>query len=135
MDRLFYFDTSIWLDLLENRGINGPSANQLISSIIIQKDHIFVSDINLNELKRQGYSIIDLQEMLRLFKSPRFQWIHTYRYQTEEARSIAKRRNIPNGDALHAILARDNHLIFISRDQDFEKLKDITMTYFPEDFI
>jgi len=35
-------------------------------------------------------------------------------------------RNVPRGDALHAIIARDHKLILITRDNHFKKLEDIS---------
>ncbi|MBI3026645.1 PIN domain-containing protein [Candidatus Woesearchaeota archaeon] len=45
--------------------------------------------------------------------------------QREEAKKIAEERNVPAGDALHAIIARDNDLILVTRDSHFRKLEDI----------
>lgn len=55
--------------------------------------------------------------------------------QREEAKKIAVERNIPAGDALHAILARDNSLILITRDNHFKHLEDISKHYKPEEII
>ena len=50
-------------------------------------------------------------------------------------KEIAKQRNIPRKDVLHAIIARDNDLQLIATDHHFDKLKDITKTKKPVDFI
>ena len=36
---------------------------------------------------------------------------------------------------IHAILARDNESQLVSRDKDFDRLKDITRAKFPEDLL
>ncbi|MFH1752142.1 MAG: PIN domain-containing protein [archaeon] len=53
--------------------------------------------------------------------------------QLIEAEKIAKRRNLPKGDVLHAILARDNKAVLISRDKHFQELLDIVEVSFPEE--
>ena len=55
--------------------------------------------------------------------------------QRDEARKIAEERNLPSGDVLHAILARDNNFILVTRDKHFRELEDITKHYKPEEFI
>ena len=55
--------------------------------------------------------------------------------QREEAKKIAKERDVPAGDALHAIVARDNDLILVTRDRHFRKLEDISKHYKPEELI
>lgn len=53
--------------------------------------------------------------------------------QAKEAAVICKKRNVPFGDALHAILARDNKSIMVTRDKHYKKLKDIADIQKPED--
>ena len=55
--------------------------------------------------------------------------------QREEAKKIAEEREVPKGDVIHAILARDNNAILISRDKHFQLLKDICEVMKPEDII
>lgn len=55
--------------------------------------------------------------------------------QREEAKRISEERNIPRGDALHAIIARDSKLILVTRDNHFKKLEDISKYYKPENLI
>ena len=55
--------------------------------------------------------------------------------QREEAKKIAKERDVPAGDALYAIVAGDNSLILVTRDRHFRKLEDISKHYKPEDLI
>jgi len=55
--------------------------------------------------------------------------------QVLESTKISKERNLPKGDVLHAIIARDNDLVLITRDNHFKKLKDISLHYKPEEII
>ena len=55
--------------------------------------------------------------------------------QFQEATKLKKERNLPFGDCLHAIIARDNEAIMITRDIHFEEIQDIIKSYKPEDLI
>lgn len=55
--------------------------------------------------------------------------------QRDEAKKIAEERDIPSGDALHAILTRDHNLILVTRDNHFKKLQDICSSFKPEEII
>ena len=135
MQQEFYFDTSIWLDIHEKRGINGELALNLILKLINDDCKIAYSDLTIKEFKNIGYSNEEINAILSIAKPDNIKRVHIYREQKEEAKKIIKQRDVPEGDALHAILARDNNLQFISRDHDFEQLKDVTRTRKPEDFI
>jgi hypothetical protein len=55
--------------------------------------------------------------------------------QRHEARKISAERNVPKGDALHAIMAGDYSAILVSRDKHFRQLKDISDYHRPEELI
>lgn len=55
--------------------------------------------------------------------------------EKEIAKKLAIQRDVPRGDSLHAILSRDNEAQLISRDEHFERLKDITVAEKPEEII
>ena len=131
----FYFDTSIWLDFHEKRGENGELALKLILKIINQNLKVAYSDLHIKEFKNLGYSQNEINSILSIIKPNNIEHVHIYREQKEEAKKTAKHRNVPEGDVLHAILCRDNNLQLISRDLDFEKLKDVSKAKLPEDFI
>jgi len=131
----FYFDTSIWVDFHEKRGGNGESAFKLIIKIINEDLKIAYSDLNIKEFKDLGYTQDEINSLLSIAKPNNIKRVHIYREQLEEAKKLAIQRDVPKKDALQAILARDNHLQLISRDEHFEKLKDITRAKKPEDFI
>lgn len=131
----FYFDTSIWLDLYENRGRNGILAFKLFAKIIENNFKIAYSDLNVKELKNLNYSAEEINQILSIAKPDNIKHLHIYKYQLEEAKKLALQRNIPRKDALHAVIARDNEVQLIATDIHFEKLKDIIVTNKPEDFI
>ena len=135
MDKDLYLDTSIWLDIYEKRGNDGEHALNLIIKMINKDSKIAYSDLNIKEFKHLGYTQDEVNFILSIAKPNNIKHIHIYRWQIEEARKLARQRDIPNKDALHAILARDNNLQLITRDLHFEKLRDITKAGKPEDFI
>lgn len=138
MTKGFYIDTSIWIDLYENRtGYNGEPlgdyALKLFALIKLKKVTLFISDMLVRELEGY-YSLAEINGMMKPFENI-IQKIITTEEQRIEARKISEKRNIPPGDVLHAIIARDNNLILITRDNDFRQLMDISEYYKPEDII
>ncbi|MBI4154938.1 PIN domain-containing protein [Candidatus Woesearchaeota archaeon] len=134
-ENLYYFDTSIWIDFYDKRGYNGEVAKKLLEKIILQDDFVLSSDVVAIELKKLSFSKYEINQIFSIAKPNHVKKIHSTKNQLEEAKRLAKQRNIPLSDALHAILARDNGAQLISRDWDFEKLKDITSAKKPEDLI
>ena len=130
----FYLDTSIWLDLTEKRGCHGEIAKQLIGKIILENHTIICSDYVIIELSRLGYSQNDIYAAFSIVRN-NTKRVHMNNNQVTEAKKIAKNRNVPYGDALHAVISRDNEAQFITRDEDFLKLKDITKAQRPEDLL
>ena len=134
----YLIDTSIWVDLYENR-IDylgkplGDFAFKLFCMIKAKGDKIVITDLTIRELE-MNYSISEINGMMKLFEQIIEKFICSEQ-QRDEAKDIALQRNIPKGDALHAILARDNNYILITRDNHFRKLKDICPHYKPEDII
>ena len=55
--------------------------------------------------------------------------------QIKYAIKICKERNVAFGDAIHAILARDNGAIVITRDRHFLELQDLAECRKPEELI
>ena len=136
MAEKYYIDTSIWMDLLEDRkGYNneplGDYALKLFSLIKAKKSTLILSDILIRELEGY-YSLEGINGMMLPFQKIIEKIIAT-KEQRVEARKIAEERNLPPGDCLHAILARDNDFILITRDKDFKLLEDITSHYKPEE--
>lgn len=134
-ENIYYFDTSIWIDIYEKRGDHGEVAKQLLEKIIIDDDLILYSDVVVVEFKKLGFSDYEINTLLSIAKPDHIRRIHPTKNQFEEAKRLAKQRNVPVRDALHAVLARDGEAQLVSRDWDFEQLKDITSAKKPEDLI
>src|SRR3989338_582322 len=105
--RAYYLDTSVWLDVFEKRGKNGRYALKLITKIIKENLKIAYSDLNVKEFKNLSYGKDEVSSIFSLAKPNNITHIHIYRNQLEEARKLARQRNVPQKDALHAILCRD----------------------------
>lgn len=134
-ENMYYFDTSIWIDIYDKRGYNGEVAKKLMEKIIIQDSYVLYSDVVVLELQRLGFFENEINHMFGIAKPDNIKRAQSSRTQIEEANRVAKQRNVPLRDALHAILARDNEAQLVSRDWDFEQLKDITTTKKPEDLL
>jgi len=134
----YYIDTSIWMDLYEDReGYNGEPlgdyAWKLLALIKSMGDKLVITDLLVKELEL-NYSLERINGMLKLFEDVLEKIIST-KGQGDKAKKIAEKRKLPVGDVLHAILARDNGLILVSRDNHFRKLLDISKYYNPEELI
>ena len=134
----FYVDTSIWIDLYEDRqGYRGEPigdfALKLFSMIKAKKETLVITDLLIRELE-MNYSMEKINSMMNPFEEV-IEKIIVKREQRDEAKRIAEERDIPPGDVLHAIIARDHNLVFITRDKHFRKLEDISKHYKPEEII
>ena len=136
--KLYYFDTSIWIDFFENRVEpnfpKGTMAQKLIEKIMKSDAKILYSNVNLFEFYAFGYSRDYIYSLLEPFNS-----ILVFVMATEKEKGIAKdlssKRDIPQGDALHALIARDNKAVLIATDRHFQKIRDITKSILPQDVI
>ena len=138
MIKKYYLDTSIWMDIYEDRkGFRdeplGDFALRLISVILTRKDTLVLSDLLIKELE-MNYSIDEINGMVKPFESI-VEKIVTSKKQHDESLKISLAENVPRGDALHAVLARDNGLILVTRDNHFKKLRRISNHYKPEELI
>lgn len=136
--RRYLIDTAIWIDLYEDRkGYSGEALGEyawkLLAKIQASKDTIIVSDLLIVEL-RIRYSPEQITSMLLFFES-RIERITATEAEWHEADRLAIERNIPRGDALQAVMARNRGLTVITRDKHFRELLDITPYYRPEDII
>jgi len=135
MAERYYFDTSIWMDHYLERGKNGESALKLILKIIADDSIIIFSNFVEKELKNLGLSKTEITSFLQIVKPDHIKIAQVTKEEFEEARKLAKQRSIPSGDAIHAVVARDSQAQLVSRDWDFEKLKDISRAKKPEELI
>lgn len=134
----YYFDTSIWLDFLEDR--NQPNmpksewAKAFVKNIVAEENFIVYSDAITEELTDMGYTIIDFEELIY----PIRQILYAVDYSMKQygkAKDLCKKRSVPLFDALHALIARDHRAILVSRDAHFRELRDIVVCKKPEDLI
>lgn len=127
----FYLDTSIWLDLHEERTCY---AKELLSSLIVEQHMVVYSDLVVEELLQLDYFMVDIQNLFLRFK-PFIEKVHVTRKWLLEARGLSKRRNVPFKDAIHAVLARESESVLLTRDHHFFYLRDIADIRHPEDVI
>ena len=138
MENKYYLDTSIWIDVYEDRkGYNneplGEYGLKLLALIKAKENKIIISDLLISELEVR-YTIPEINGMLKPFEKITEKIFSTTK-QKLEAKKITEERKLPYGDALHSIIARDNNLILITRDKHFKELTDISKYYKPEELI
>lgn len=138
MPKSFYLDSCIWRDYYENRFGQkgrpiGRSALYFLAKIIEKKEIIFFSELTIKELK--SYLLDDnINEMFNiLFHSNIMYKISMNKEDYKKAKELAWLRNIPASDAAHAIMAKRNNAILVTRDNHFEKLKDMVEVKKPEE--
>ncbi len=136
MPQKYYVDTSIWIDLYEDRkGYNleplGDFALKLFYLIRIKNNILIITDLLIEELEIY-YSMEEIRGMIKPFEDI-LEKILVTKEQRNEAKRIAQKRNLPPGDVLHAIVARDYKLVLITRDKHFKQLADISKHYKPEE--
>lgn len=120
----YYLDTSIWIDLFENRGERGRLVAKFVKKIINENSRIFYSDIVIRELKDIGYQYSELRGKYRPFRLI-LVYVCSERKEAGKAKDISEKRKVPKGDVLHAFIARRFKCVLIAHDQHFGKLKDI----------
>lgn len=130
-----YIDTAIWRDFFEDRKDAqkdlGKIAEDFLMALLEHATPIILSGIVMREL-RQVYSAEELHSLLARFQ-PQVIAIEPSTDQFYEAHDISLRKNVPFGDALHAVMARDHQAILITRDKDFRRLCDVCPVQKPED--
>ncbi|MBI3051505.1 PIN domain-containing protein [Candidatus Woesearchaeota archaeon] len=138
MTQKYYLDTSIWLDFFENRNEpnlpKGDWAHKLLNKITENNDDVIYSDIVLLELGVGGYQPHEIEKLLEKTK-PILIFTESTEKQARKAKDLSSKRNVPKGDALHALIARDNKAILVTLDNHFRKLLDITKAKRPQDII
>ncbi len=133
----YYLDSAIWRDLHEGREDKfrplGEWAFELLRKARINKEKVLYSDLTVDELS----AAYGKETINKLFKDEveLLEKVEIKEHQVKEAAKLSKKHNIPFGDVLHGILARDNNAIMVTRDHHFEKLSDIVSIKKPEDLI
>ncbi len=139
MTEKIYLDTNIYLDYFENRHDNirplGEWALKLINIIIENKEFILYSNLIVKELEIK-YSKEEINKIFEIiYKRNLLLKVAISSSQVKEAAISCKKRKVAFGDALHAILARDNKAVMVTRDKHFFEFVDIAEIKKPEDLI
>lgn len=140
MTETYYFDTCIWRDFYENRfGKKGKPlgryASKLFMHVMKNKDILLFSELIVRELKTD-FNEEEVNDMLNvLFISKILKRVDADEEDYKEAKKIGVERNLPTGDVLHAIVARNNKAILLSQDEHIQKLKDVVEVKKPEEII
>ncbi|MDD3175617.1 MAG: PIN domain-containing protein [Candidatus Nanoarchaeia archaeon] len=133
----YYLDTCIWFDYFENRQDKyrplGEWAIKLINKIIAEESTFIFTDILMRELKTR-YSQKQLTSYLEIIPKSLIIYLRHSYLDIAEAITLKEKLNISFGDALHAILARNNDAMLITRDNHFNEIKFIKI-FKPEDLI
>ncbi|MCX6710196.1 MAG: PIN domain-containing protein [Candidatus Woesearchaeota archaeon] len=134
----YYFDTAIWIDILNDRvGFQneplGEYGLKLAEQIISSGNKIVISDAVLDELLRY-FSLEELNGLFRQFEKNMLKVFSTSK-ERREAALLASLKNVPSGDALHALLAKRTNSILISRDNHFCLLDYVSKHFKPEELL
>lgn len=134
----YYIDSCIWIDYLEDRKDRfrplGEWACMLIQKIIKNKDVIVYSNAIEKELKKK-YPIEKISCYLEAVPKESFERIAYSEAQVIKAGFISKKFRIPSVDALHALLAKENNAIIVTRDKHFYELEKHLTVKKPEELV
>jgi len=127
MQKKFYLDTAIWRDYFEDRsdGIRplGEFAYQFLRNCGKKGCKVLYSSLVVQEL-RSDYSKERVAEVFSSFRHILAE-VSISNEQIAEANKVSlSAKGTHLKDALHAILARDNKAIMITRDRHFDALTD-----------
>jgi predicted nucleic acid-binding protein len=136
MQKKFYLDTCIWRDLLEDRksgySFLGESAFQFLKSCREHEFRILCSDLVINELNNY-FSNEEIDSLLEPFLDL-IEFVNYIKEEAIEARLVVNNiLGVHSADVLHAIIARDNNAVIITRDRHFDKLSEIVISLKPEE--
>ena len=134
----YYLDTCIWRDYFENRTDKfrplGDWALRLINKIIEENCIFLYSETTLTELK-ELYSEKEIQNMFDIVPQTLVIKVECSEKQFRDAVMFSKQFKIPCKDAIHAVLARDNGAVLVSRDKHFFELQFHVIIKKPEELI
>jgi len=136
---IYYVDTLVWRDYHENRTDKfrplGEWAFDFFKKVLNEKDTILYSYFVEIELKKD-YNEQEIEKIFEIIKKhDLLKKIEINELQLKESRKISRERNLPFGDVIHAILARDNSAVIVTRDHHFEELQDIAICKKPEELL
>ena len=134
----FYVDSNIWLDFALDRKDNirplGELAFQFFRKAVREKWQILYSDIVLRELGKELTKEEIWQRCFKMVSDENLLGKAMVSVEQEkEAEKISKQQKVPFADAAHAIIARDNNAVVVSRDAHFGNLFKVVKSFLPEE--
>ena len=132
----FYMDTCIWRDYFEDRKDRFQPLGEFASRFLfgVQKKGYFLlySDLIVEELQK-AYSDEKISIIFNPFQSNLKKVSIAYE-QAAESKQLARTQiESHRQDILHAILARDNGALLVTRDNGFASLSNIVQSAKPEE--
>jgi predicted nucleic acid-binding protein len=132
----YYIDTCIWRDYWEDRndGLKplGEFAFRFLKEIAERNDTIIVSNIIVDELGIK-YSFLEIVEIFDIIPKNNLMNVSLSESQLKEAKKLF--REVSFADILHAVIARDNNAILVTRDKHYDLLRDIAEIQTPENLL
>lgn len=137
MSQKYYIDACIWRDFHENRKDKfrplGEWAFNLFRMIKETKGKVLYSDLVVEELSI-AYDANAIKDIFKIIeRDGLLEKAEVRKEQFQEAARLKRERNLPFADVLHAIIARDNEAIMVTRDTHFEEFENIGTIRKPED--
>jgi len=136
MKRRFYLDTAIWRDYFEDWHDNlrplGEFAFKFLKDCEKNDCEVLFSPLVAHEL-HSHYSAERVKEVFSSF-THYLKEVFISPEELSEARTLNhKLKDTHTSDIVHAILARDNCAVLITRDRHFETLSSIVQILSPEE--
>lgn len=135
MERRFYIDTSMWIDYVEDRGDGirplGEFAFRFLKNCEINNCKILYSDLVLKELRRYC-SDERIEQVFYHFRNSLTKAEISDSQISESEKIASETKEVHKSDILHAIVARDNNAVLVTRDEHFEYLRHIARIARPE---
>ena len=135
MEKKYYVDACIWRDFHENREDKfrplGEWAFNFFRMVKETKSKILYSHLIVEELSI-AYDNNTIKNIFKIVD----EFLEEVPVKKElylEAARLKKERRFPFADVLHALIARDNEAIMVTRDVHFEDFEDIVTIRKPED--
>ena len=136
---IYCIDTCVWRDFYENRigkcdNPLGKFAGDFFMKILTRRDTIIISKVLEIELKNI-YDENEINEMFNLlFINGVIRNIELSESEFEKARILSRDRNLPLGDCIICVIAKNSQAIVISQDAHFlEDLSDRVEVKRPQD--
>ena len=134
----YYIDVCIWRDYFENHSDNfrplGEWALRLIKKVIEEESFVLYSNLVEKELRKE-YSDEKITDIFSIVPSNLLIKVKISAIQFNKAKILSRQLTAPLADTIHAVAARENAVIMITRDKHFIELNEITDIKKPEDLI